>query len=69
MAWLRSGFDSRQVHFSKVDKKTKAAISQLEYLKKLAPKELQLAAEWKKKWKILISTILSSQTKDETTIK
>jgi len=52
-----------------VNKKTKAAISQLEYLKKLAPKELQLAAEWKKKWKILISTILSSQTKDETTIK
>ena len=31
--------------------------------------ELRLAAEWRKNWQILISTILSSQTRDETTIK
>ena len=48
---------------------TKKAVKQLKYLERLAPKELRLAAEWKEKWKILISTILSSQTKDETTIK
>jgi len=49
--------------------KTKAAVKQLKYLGKIAPKDLQLAAEWREKWKILISTILSSQTRDETTIK
>lgn len=45
------------------------AIKQLKFLEKLAPDNLRLAAEWKEKWKILISTILSSQTKDETTIR
>lgn len=46
------------------------AIKQLKFLRKLISKQkLRLAAEWREKWKILISTILSSQTKDETTIK
>ena len=49
--------------------KTQKAIKQLKELKKLTKgKELRLAAEWKGKWKVLISTILSAQTKDETTI-
>ncbi len=30
---------------------------------------LLLAADWKKPWQVLISTMLSAQTKDETTIK
>ena len=30
---------------------------------------LVLAADWKKPWNVLISTMLSAQTKDETTIK
>lgn len=49
----------------------KKAISQLIHLKKLNKgKEKRLAAEgWDEKWKILISTILSAQTRDETTIK
>lgn len=53
--------------------KTSIAIKQLKALEKLVnnskSKNLRLAAEWKEKWKILISTILSSQTKDETTIR
>lgn len=48
--------------------KTKTAVRQLCELKKYDD-NLRLAAEWKEKWKVLISTILSSQTKDETTIK
>jgi endonuclease III len=52
-----------------MNKKTPKAIRQLNQLKKITPDKLRLAAEWKAKWKILISTILSAQTKDETTIK
>jgi len=48
--------------------KTKRAIKQLNALKRYN-KKLRLAAEWKERWMILISTILSAQTKDETTIK
>jgi endonuclease III len=48
---------------------SKKAIQQLKFLDKLAPKEMRLAAEWEKDWQVLISTILSAQTKDETTIK
>jgi len=49
---------------------TKKAIKQLQKLKELLQdKNLRLAAEWDKKWKILISTILSAQTKDEKTIE
>jgi endonuclease III len=44
------------------------AIKQLKKLDKLAPTEMRLAAEWKKDWQVLIATILSAQTKDETTI-
>jgi len=48
----------------------KKAVNQLKALEKLIPdKEMRLAAEWKEDWKVLISTILSAQTKDETTIK
>ncbi len=50
-------------------KKSQTAISQLRALDKLVPKEMRLAAQWPEKWQILISTILSAQTKDETTIK
>lgn len=50
--------------------KTKKAIRQLKALEKLVSKhDIRLAAEWQKPWQILISTILSSQTRDETTIK
>ena len=49
--------------------KQKRAIKQLKALKKY-DKKLRLAAEgWDEDWKVLISTILSAQTKDETTIK
>lgn len=52
--------------------KTKKAISQLKEIEKYTQKngnpKLRLAAEWKQNWKILIATILSAQTKDETTI-
>jgi len=50
--------------------KTEKAVRQLYELEKLAPRDMRLAAEWslKQKWKILIATILSAQTKDETTI-
>lgn len=49
--------------------KTIRAVKQLKALGKLAPKEMRLAAEWSKDWQVLISTILSAQTKDETTIR
>jgi len=48
--------------------KKEKALKQLRALDKLAPKKMRLAAEWRKPWQILISTILSSQTRDETTI-
>lgn len=46
----------------------KQALKQLKLLKKHAPKELRLAAEWKQDWKVLISTILSAQNQDKKTI-
>ena len=47
----------------------KKAIKQLKKIEEILPeKDLRLAAEWDEKWKILIATILSSQTKDEKTI-
>jgi endonuclease III len=46
------------------------AVRQLKALKRnIFNSEIQLAAEWNKEWQILISTILSAQTRDETTIK
>lgn len=45
------------------------AISQLKKIKRLTDKKMLLAADWKKPWQVLISTILSGQTKDETTIR
>ena len=119
MAWLRFGFDSRQVHTKKMKKEVyicpqcgsintkdviglrytptarkcvkcdyigifpliykksvrtrinaKKAVKQLEVLQKLVRgKEPQLAAEQPARWKVLISTILSSQTKDVLTNK
>ncbi|PIN90625.1 endonuclease III [Candidatus Pacearchaeota archaeon CG10_big_fil_rev_8_21_14_0_10_32_14] len=47
----------------------KKSINQLRALNKYSPKEMRLAADWPKKWQALISTILSAQTKDETTIR
>ncbi len=47
----------------------KKAIKQLKYLEKLVPKDMRLAAEWDEDWKILMATIMSSQSRDETTIK
>lgn len=45
------------------------AIRQLKAIQKLIhKKDLRLAAEWNSKYKILIATILSAQTRDETTI-
>ncbi|MAH49500.1 endonuclease III [Candidatus Pacearchaeota archaeon] len=45
------------------------AVWQLKEIEKLVGGGgMRLAAEWTEKWKILISTILSAQTKDETTI-
>lgn len=49
--------------------KSRKAISQLKKIEKLTDKSMLLAADWKEEWKVLISTILSAQTKDETTIK
>jgi len=46
----------------------KTALKQLKAIEKLTPKK-RLAAEWKKKWHILISTILSAQSRDEKTIE
>lgn len=47
------------------------AIKQLAKIEKIISKSKQprLAVEWKENWKSLISTILSSQTRDTTTIK
>jgi len=49
----------------------KRALWQLKKIRELVKnrEDVRLAAEWKEDWKCLISTILSSQTKDETTIK
>lgn len=49
---------------------TKKALSQLAKIKRLNKKHnIRLAAQWPSKYKILIATILSAQTKDETTIE
>jgi len=49
---------------------SRKAIMQLKEIRKLiSGKELVLAAEWPRKYQVLISTILSAQTKDETTIR
>ncbi len=49
---------------------SKTAVRQLKALKKLIKgKELRLAAEWPKKWQVLIATILSAVTRDEKTIE
>ena len=48
---------------------SKRAIKQLNSLEKLEKEPMRLAAEWKEDWKVLISTILSAQTRDELTIK
>lgn len=47
---------------------SKTAVRQLFALKK-ASKSLRLAAEWKKPWQSLISTILSARTRDDKTIE
>ena len=47
---------------------SKTALKQLKELDKLSPK-IRLAAEWKKTWQVLISTILSAQSRDEKTIE
>jgi endonuclease III len=52
----------------KLEERRQRAIRQLKELDRLAPKDMILAAEWDENWKVLISTILSAQTKDETTI-
>ena len=49
--------------------KTKLAISQLRKIEKLTDKTMLLAADWTEPWQVLISTIMSAQTKDETTIQ
>jgi len=50
--------------------KRKKAIFQLRKIEKIIKgNKIRLAAEWDKKWKVLISTILSSQTRDEKTIE
>lgn len=49
----------------------KTALQQLRKIERLVDikdKDLRLAAEWTEPWKSLISTILSSQTRDDTTI-
>lgn len=49
--------------------KTKKAIRQLKAIEKIGNKGMRLAAEgWSEDWKVLISTILSAQTRDEVTI-
>ena len=46
----------------------KTAIKQLRELSKLG-KDMRLAAEdWKSDWEVLIATLLSARTRDETTI-
>lgn len=46
----------------------KKAIGQLKEIERYSGK-LRLAAEWPEKWQVLISTILSAQTRDELTIE
>ena len=49
---------------------SKLAVCQLRALKKhITDGKMRLAAEWDERWKILIATILSAQTRDETTIE
>jgi len=48
---------------------SRKAVSQLKQIEKLTDRSMILAADWKEQWKVLISTILSAQTKDETTIR
>lgn len=48
---------------------TKKAVRQLKKIEKLVDGSMLLAADWKEDWKVLISTILSAQTNDETTIR
>ncbi len=51
------------------NEKRQKAIHQLKKIKKLVEgKKIKLASEWKQKWQILISAILSPKTKDEITI-
>ncbi|MEM4270617.1 MAG: endonuclease III [Candidatus Pacearchaeota archaeon] len=45
------------------------AIKQLKRIEKLTDGSMLLAADWREPWKVLISTMLSAQTKDETTIR
>ena len=52
-----------------MNSKTQKAIKQLRAIEKLEKEPMRLAAEWDEKWKVLISTILSAQTRDELTIK
>jgi endonuclease III len=48
---------------------SKLAVRQLNAIKKLTKgKEMRLAAEWNSKYNTLVATILSAQTRDETTI-
>jgi endonuclease-3 len=48
----------------------KTALKQFRHLKKkIKGHEMRLAAEWPEGWQILISTIISPQTKDEVTIE
>ena len=48
---------------------SKKAINQFKEIKKLiSGTNIRLAAEWNSKYKILIATMLSPQTRDETTI-
>jgi len=48
---------------------SKKAIMQFRAIKKLVSRnEMRLASEWNSKYKILIATILSAQTRDETTV-
>jgi endonuclease-3 len=49
--------------------KSNKAIKQLKAIEKFTDSKLRLAAEWGEKWKILIATILSAQTRDELTIE
>lgn len=47
----------------------KKAIKELKEISKLAPKNMRLAADWDKPWHVLVSTILSAQSRDEKTIE
>lgn len=49
---------------------SKKAVKQLKAIQKLIRNNnLRLAAEWPKKWQVLIATILSAMTRDEKTIE